>query len=141
MPWIFERMLVYLLDGFLAGRVSHFPMEQQLHLSPTDGDPLSNPSSYRCLVGRLIYLIVTRPDIVFAVHVLSPFMHERHTTHMDAAIRVLQYLKGSPGKGILLSSTSDLHIRGYCDADWGSCPTTRRSVTGYCTFLGTNPIS
>ena len=43
-------------------------------------------------------------------------MHEPRTTHMDAAIRVLRYLKGSPGKGILLSSTSNLHIRGYCDA-------------------------
>ena len=60
---------------------------------------------------------------------------------MDAAIRVLYYLKGSPCKGILLSSTSDLYIRGYCDANRGSCPTTRRSVTSYCTFLGTNPIS
>ncbi|KAL9455249.1 hypothetical protein AB3S75_010624 [Citrus x aurantiifolia] len=116
-------------------------MEQQLRLSSTDGDPLSNPSSYRRLVGRLIYLTVTRPDIVFAVHVLSRFMHEPRTTHMDAAIRVLRYLKGSLGKGILLSSTSDLHIRGYCDADLGSCPTTRRSVTGYCTFLGDSPIS
>ncbi|KAH9659734.1 protein kinase domain-containing protein [Citrus sinensis] len=128
-------------DGLLAGRVSHFPIEQQLRLSSTDGNLLSNPSSYRRLIGWLIYLTVTRPDIVFAVHVLSRFMHEPQTTHMDAAIRVLRYLKGSPGKGILLSSTSDLHIRGYCDADWGSCPTTRRSVTGYCTFLGDSPIS
>ncbi|KAL9455248.1 hypothetical protein AB3S75_010624 [Citrus x aurantiifolia] len=143
---IFLSQRKYALDilkdaGLLAGRVSHFLMEQQLRLSSTDGDPLSNPSSYRRLVGRLIYLTVTRPDIVFAVHVLSRFMHEPRTTHMDAAIRVLRYLKGSLGKGILLSSTSDLHIRGYCDADLGSCPTTRRSVTGYCTFLGDSPIS
>ncbi|KAH9650422.1 protein kinase domain-containing protein [Citrus sinensis] len=143
---IFLSQRKYALDilkdaGLLAGRVSHFPMEQQLRLSSTDGDPLSNPSSYRHLIGRLIYLIVTRPDIVFAVHVLSRFMHEPRTTHMDAAIRVLRYLKGSLGMGILLSSISDLHIRGYCDADWASCPTTRRSVTGYCTFLGDSPIS
>ena len=119
---IFLSQRKYALDilkdaGLLAGRVSHFPMEQQLRLSSTDGDLLSNPSSYRRLVGRLIYLTVTRPDIIFAVHVLSRFMHEPRTTHMDAAIRVLRYLKGSPGKGILLSSTSDLHIRGYFDAD------------------------
>ena len=60
---------------------------------------------------------------------------------MDAAIRVLRYLKGSPGKGILLSSTSDLHIRGYCDADWGSCPTTHWSATSHFTILRTSPIS
>ena len=58
-------------DGLLAGRVSHFPIEQQLRLSSTDGNLLSNPSSYRRLIGWLIYLTVTRPDIVFAVHVLS----------------------------------------------------------------------
>ncbi|KAH9748380.1 protein kinase domain-containing protein [Citrus sinensis] len=143
---IFLSQRKYALDilkdvGLLAGRVSHFPMEQQLRLSSTDDELLSYPSSYRRLVGRLIYLTITRPDIVFAVHVLSRFMREPRTTHMDAAIRVLRYLKGSPSKGILLSSTSDLHIRGYCDADWGSCPTTRRSVTGYCTFLGDSPIS
>lgn len=69
------------------------------------------------LVGRLIYLIVTRPDIIFSMHVLSRFMHEPRTMHMDVALRVFQYLKLSLGKGILLSSTSDLCIRGYCDAD------------------------
>ena len=119
---IFLSQRKYALDilkdvGLLAGQVSHFLMEQQLRLSSTDGDLLSNPLSYRRLVGRLIYLTVTRPDIVFAVHVLSRFMHEPRTTHMDAAIRVLRYLKGSPGKGILLSSTSDLHIWGYCNAN------------------------
>lgn len=77
-----------------------------------DGDSLPNPLSYRRLVGSLTYLTITRPDIVFSVHMLSCFMHEPSTLHMDAALRVLRYLKGSPGKGILLSSTSDLRIHG-----------------------------
>lgn len=99
-------------------------MENQLHLSPIDGDPLPNLLSYRCLVGRLIYLTAIRPE-VFLVHVLSRFMYEPCTMHMDAALRVLRYLKRSLGKGILLISSSDLHIRGYSDTDWGSCPGTR----------------
>lgn len=64
-------------------------------------------------------------------------MYEPPTMHMDAALRVLRYLRGSPGKGIWLSSASDLHI----DADWGCCPSTHRSVTRYCTFLRSSPIS
>ena len=95
-------------------------MENQLHLSPIDGDPLPNLLSYRCLVGRLIYLNATRPE-VFLLHVLSRFMYEPCTMHMDAALRVLRYLKRSLGKGILLISSSDLHIRGYNDTNWGSC--------------------
>lgn len=51
--------------------------------------------------------------------------------HHDAALRLLRYLKGSLGKGILLSSNSTLHVNAFCNADWASCPTNRRSTAGY----------
>ncbi|KAL5724899.1 hypothetical protein ACHQM5_008106 [Ranunculus cassubicifolius] len=128
-------------SGVIGGRISEFPMEQHINLHATTGTLLPDPSIYRRLIGRLLYLTVMRPDINFAVHHLSQFMHSPRTIHMDAANRVLRYLKGSINKGILLSSSSSLHVTGFCDSDWASCPVTRRSTSGYSTFLGSSPIS
>lgn len=116
-------------------------MEQNLKLSNTDGEPLANPSIYRRLIGRLIYLTITRPDITYSVHILSQFMQNPLQPHYLAALRLLRYLKGTPGKGILFPSTGSLHLTGYCDSDWATCPMTRRSTSGYCTMLGSCPIS
>lgn len=116
-------------------------MEQSSKLTPTNGKLLPDPSIFRRLVGRLIYLIITRPNIVFSVNLLSQFMHEPRIPHMDAAYRILRYLKGTLGHGILLSPNCDLQLYGYCDSDWASYPTTRRSTTGNCIFLGHSPIS
>ncbi|XP_059450873.1 uncharacterized mitochondrial protein AtMg00810-like [Corylus avellana] len=143
---IFLSQKKYILDilkdtGLIGGRVSDFPMEQHLYLSPDDGTLLPDPTPYRRLVGRLIYLTVTRPDINYSVNILSQFMHSPRTAHMDAAHRVVRYLKGSIGKGIFLSSSSTIHLQGYCDSDWAGCPITRRSTTGFCIFIGSNLIS
>lgn len=68
-------------------------MEQNLVLTQSDGDLLNDPSSYRRLVGRLIYMTITRPDLVYAVHVLSQFMDKPCIPHLEVAYRVLKYLK------------------------------------------------
>ncbi|CAH9051730.1 unnamed protein product [Cuscuta epithymum] len=127
--------------GFLASRPSSFPMEQNLKLCPDDDSPHVDASSYRRLIGRLLYLTVTRPDIVYSVSQLSQFLHNPRQTHLDAASRVLRYLKQTPGQGIFLSSNNDFTLKGYCDADWAGCSFTRRSSTGYFITLGTSPIS
>ena len=122
-------------------RPSDFPMEQHLRLRPNDGVPLPDPTIYRRLVGRLLYLTVTRPDIQYVVNTISQFMQTPHSTHLDATNRVLRYLKGSIGKSLFLSASSSLNLVGYVDSDWAGCPTTCRSTTGYFTMLGSSPIS
>ncbi|KAK3019296.1 hypothetical protein RJ639_004616 [Escallonia herrerae] len=127
---IFMSQRKYALDisqdsGLLGVRPDKFPMEQNLNLTPTDGILLSDPTKYRRLVGRLIYLTVTRPDIVYSVRTLSQFMHEPHKPHWNAAIRILKYIKGNHGQGLLFPSTNNLALKAFYDSDWGGCCTTR----------------
>lgn len=126
--------------GHLGAKPVDFPKEQNAKLS-YEGELLKDPSSYRRLVGRLIYLTITHPDITYSVHILSRFMHAPRKPHMEAAMHVLRYLKSNPGQGLLFPSHNDLSLRAFCDSDWGGCPISRKSTTGYCVFLGSSLIS
>ncbi|RVW40069.1 Retrovirus-related Pol polyprotein from transposon RE1 [Vitis vinifera] len=90
------------------------PVELNAHLTPSGGKPLSNPSLYRRLVGSLVYLTVTRPDISYV---------------------------GTIFHGLFYSAQSPLVLRAFSDADWAGDPTDRRSTTGYCFLLGSSLIS
>jgi len=116
-------------------------MEQNLKLTPNSEEVLKDPVKYRRLVGRLIYLTITWPVIVFSIRTLSQYIQAPRKPHWDVAIRVLKYIKGSPGQGLLLSSENNLTLTTYYDSDWGGCQTTRRSVSRYCIFLGSSIIS
>lgn len=127
--------------GFLGAKPSRFPLEQNLVFTQGEGSLLKDPTQYRRQVGRLIYLTITRPDLVYPVHILSQYMGTPREPHLETTHRVLRYTKQTPGQGILLPSTGTLELKAYCDADWARCKDTRRSTTGYFIFLGQAPIS
>uniref|UniRef100_A0ACD5WHZ8 Uncharacterized protein n=1 Tax=Avena sativa TaxID=4498 RepID=A0ACD5WHZ8_AVESA len=135
----------YILDllaetGMIGCRPVSTPIEPNLHLVKDGGFPVDR-GEYQRLVGRLIYLSHTRPDIAFAVSLVSQFMHNPQNHHLDAVKRILRYLKGCPGKGLLYTSNGNLQVECYTDADWAGSLDDRRSTSGYCTFVGGNLVT
>ena len=135
----------YVLDllnetGMSGCKPATTPIEQNHRILSDSGDPIDK-YQYQRLVGRLIYLSHTRPDIAYAVSVVSRYMHDPRSGHLDAVNRILRYLKNCPGKGILFSNHGHLRIEGYTDADWAGCLDDRRSTSGYCVFVGGNLVS
>ena len=124
----------------LGCRPASTPIEQNHKICAEYGDPVDK-ERYQRLVGRLIYLCHTRPDITYAVSIVSRYMHDPRSGHLDAVYRILRYLKSSPGKGLWFKRNGHLEVEGYCDADWASCLDDRRSTSGYCTFVGGNLVA
>ncbi|GAV84974.1 LOW QUALITY PROTEIN: hypothetical protein CFOL_v3_28414, partial [Cephalotus follicularis] len=115
------------------------PMDPLVKLDNKKYELLHDPEKYRRLVGKLNYLTIT-PDISFVVSVVSQFMAPR-TTHWQAVLHIVRYLKGAPGRWLIFRDRGHLYIAGYSDADWAGCPVDRRSTSGYCVFLGENLVS
>lgn len=100
-----------------------------------------DPSLYRSLAGSLQYLTFTRPDITYAVQQICLFMHDPMDDHMHSLRRILRYIQGTNHYGLHLYPSSTTSLVSYTDVDWGGCPETRRSTSGYCVFLGDNLLS
>ena len=119
------------------------PSDPGINLSSKEGSPLDSDqiTAYRCLLGRLQYLCTTRPDICQTVNHLSQFVSAPTTAHEKATHRLLRYLKNTAGHGLHFSNKSSFKIHAFSDSDWAGCPDSRRSVTGFCVFLGDSLIS
>ena len=115
----------YVLDllsetGLLGCKPVESPMDPNVKLFPNQGELVRDPSQYRRLVGKLNYLTLTRPDISYAMSVVSQFLESPRTQHWNAVLRILRYLKGSPGQELLYQNHGHIKIQGYTDADWAS---------------------
>ena len=105
-----------------------------------EGD-MVNTTRYQKLVGKLIYLSHRRPNIAFTVSLGSQFMHSPYKKHLEAMYRILRYLKGTPGKGLLFQQTTQQNIEAYTDADRAGSIIDRRSTSGYYTYVWGNLVT
>jgi hypothetical protein len=118
------------------------PLETNVKLWATNGElPIPDATLYRHLVGRLIYLTVTWPDLAYAVRLVSQFMTAPRSVHYAAVLHILCYVKGTLFNSFHFSSNSSLDLQVYSDANWAGDPTDRHSTTGYCFLLGDSFIS
>ena len=127
--------------GMLACKPVDTPMEMNHKLGETENQTLAGKGCYQRLVGKLIYLSHTRPNIAYAVSVVSQFMHSPGEEHMEAVYRILRYLKSAPGRGLLFSKRETREIEGFTDLDWAGNQTDRRSTSGYFTFVEGNLVT
>ncbi|WVZ97661.1 hypothetical protein U9M48_043175 [Paspalum notatum var. saurae] len=93
------------------------------------------------MIGSLLYLTATRPDIQFAVCVCAHYQTSPRTSHRQEVKCIIRYLKFTPELGLCYSSGSSLSLRGFLDADHAGCRIDRKSTFGTCQFLGTSLVS
>ncbi|CAJ2666383.1 unnamed protein product [Trifolium pratense] len=117
------------------------PMNQKEKLSKEDGFDKVDEGYYRSLIGCLMYLTATRPDILFAVSILSRFMHCASEMHLKAAKRILRYIKGTVDYGVKFESCPTFKLCGFSDSDWAGSIDDMKSTSGYCFSLGSGVFS
>nr|XP_028948046.1 uncharacterized protein LOC114820888 [Malus domestica] len=119
---LFLHQRKYVLDllheaKMLDCKTTITPVDCKLNLN-IDGEAMHDVTYYQRLVGKLIYLTITRPDITYAVSLASQFMHSPTVDHLNIVKRILRYLNGSIGQGITMHNNQSTVISGYTDADW-----------------------
>ena len=117
------------------------PMNQKEKFSKDDGVDKVDEKHYKSLIGCLMYLSATRPDILFAVSILSRFMHCASEVHLQAAKRVVRYIKDTLDYDVKYSHSHNFKLYGYSDSDWVGCVDDLRSTTSYCFTFGSGVFS
>ena len=144
---IFLSQRKYALDllqetSMLACQPADTPIEEGLKLCVETNQVPVDKGRYQRLVRRLMYLAHTRPDIAYALSIVSQFMHNLGEQHMNAVMLILRYLKSAPRKGILFTKNVDCQsVNAYSDVVWAGAIDDRRSTSRYFTFVGGNLVT
>eukprot|EP00253_Pinus_taeda_P017290 PITA_17290 len=116
------------------------PTVMGLKLSREDSSKDFDPSLYKSIVGSLMYLTTTRPDIMYAGSLISRFMERPKEAHWQAVKRILRYVKGTKRFGILYNVSDHSDLVGYTDSDWAGSVDDRKSTSGYVFHMGSGAI-
>jgi transposase InsO family protein len=122
-------------------KVMNTPMHPTCTLSKEDEGAKVDQKLYRGMIGSLLYLTASRPDILFSVCLCARFQSDPRESHMTAVKRIFRYLKGTTNLGLLYRKSLDYKLIGFCDADYAGDRIERKSTSGNCQFLGDNLIS
>lgn len=117
------------------------PLPLHLKLTAEDGDLYTDPTFYRCMVGKLNFLTHTRPDLSYTIQCLSQFLQNPRVQHYQALLHTLHYVASTAGQGIMLYASDQLSLKAYFDSDCGARTDFRRSITGYVMLLDNFPVS
>ncbi|GJV44984.1 retrovirus-related pol polyprotein from transposon TNT 1-94 [Tanacetum coccineum] len=127
--------------GFTDVKTASTPMEtQNLLLKDKDGEEV-DVHLYRSMIGSLMYLTSSRPDIMFAVCACARYQVNPKVSHLYAVKRIFRYLKGQPKLGLWYPKDSPFDLVAYTDSDYAGASLDRKSTTGGCQFLGSRLIS
>ncbi|GJZ14333.1 ribonuclease H-like domain-containing protein [Tanacetum coccineum] len=144
----FLALLVYVDDIIVTGsnvlEIKNVPGQMGVSCQTYDNPMLVLIlilTEYQNLIGKLIYLTHTIPNIAYSIHCLIQSMHKALKSRIKIALKVLRYLKGSPSKGIHISKNKNTSLEVFVDAEWAKCVVTRKSVTVFCIFFNGSLVS
>jgi hypothetical protein len=142
--WLLQRQ--YALNklfeyGMTGCKPISIPLEQNVKLSVDEGDLVEDTIMYKRTMGSLIYITITRPNLSYAVGMVSQFMQTPRKPHLDAVRRILRYIKHILQCGIFYEAKSQLQVHGYTDVDWAGNVSNRRSTSGFIFSFGSGAIS
>jgi len=142
--WLLQRQ--YVLNklaeyGMTGCKPISIPLEQNVKLSADEGDLVEDTTIYRRIMGSLIYMTITRPNLSITVGVVSQFMQTTRKPHLDAVKRILRYIKHTLQCGIFYETKSQLQVHGYTDVDWADNVLDRKSTSGFMFSFGSGAVS
>ncbi|GJS50023.1 putative ribonuclease H-like domain-containing protein [Tanacetum coccineum] len=127
--------------GFSSIRTANTPMETNKALTKDEDGEDVDVHLYRSMIGSLMYLTSSRPDIMFSVCACSRFQVQPKVSHLNAVKRIFRYLKGRPNLGLWYPKDSPFILEAFSDSDYAGASLDRKSTTGGCQFLGSRLIS